>query len=708
MPPATKYPAPAPAYKPEQPPKPTSYTKPYSTKDKHLVEYPPRGNQHYQPDPYHSDDLYITLELKRYSDYNSQFTHIGFHGYVLIVVEHGTQFLWYDLHGVDPKCADYSRHNIYSYYGCGIAIHEGMECSLPSKTFYDSTVVKHDPWKVAKYRADGHEAEGKDLKVYTGLSGKDIDGKSLVIYDYAGHAVACSPIVRVKLLYAPDLTRYPRAGGDDDDDFGAESGRCLAARFYIRTVDRHQVLSYKLHGVDTRCSKDFETTCSTCKKKKLADKACTIRIHEGDSCFLVGDSLWNKAELQEDPWDDVRYYADGNNAEADDVRVFTGLPMSKVIFRTVVVYDYKGRRTSCSKLHPVLKLVTPDLQLYPGSPTELVVKGDVAVTSLHGQQTLDYHLSDVDPLCADPFKDEGCGIEIYEGHDCAAVGNRLPFQPDVGGNPWTNSRYTTLSDQSTWGKNLVYTGWDIDDLLGRALVVHDFRGKPVACSVLLPPPYGRAEPVCEPDIHPPVEYGCPIKKDECFPADATIVRPGGMRVSLTDVQVGDAALVVRTTGEHAFEPILGMIHAAGAQTHSSSVIVRLEHEGGVFRATSNHLLFADGRDVAVGQVGVGQQIRFRNEEGEQQLKVFAVGTEPLVVPVVSPLTAAGTLVVDGIVSSVYASAGAVVVSHSAMHAAVYLVRAFPHVVSLLLRQLPAMHAIHARQHNGLRLAIRSS
>eukprot|EP00929_Paragymnodinium_shiwhaense_P045001 TRINITY_DN2304_c0_g1_i2.p1 TRINITY_DN2304_c0_g1~~TRINITY_DN2304_c0_g1_i2.p1 ORF type:complete len:276 (+),score=31.07 TRINITY_DN2304_c0_g1_i2:125-829(+) len=211
-------------------------------------------------------------------------------GKIFVTVESCKQVLSYDIHGVDPKCYD----TPYDAHGCGIIIHEGADCTAPGRPYYKFDAIQEDPWRTAKYKSSDatyhHGATAKDVEIYTGLGAHDIAGKTLVIYDYNGHALACSQLLPVKVLYTPHLVPF-------HDSHGKSS--CTSGEIYVSTTNRHQLLSYDLHGVDPRCS----------ETEFIPKKGCAIRIHDGESCNDIGESLWNEDEVKPDPWWEVRYYA---------------------------------------------------------------------------------------------------------------------------------------------------------------------------------------------------------------------------------------------------------------------------------------------------------------------------------------------------------------------------------------------------------------
>eukprot|EP00929_Paragymnodinium_shiwhaense_P057591 TRINITY_DN2882_c0_g1_i8.p1 TRINITY_DN2882_c0_g1~~TRINITY_DN2882_c0_g1_i8.p1 ORF type:complete len:699 (-),score=91.61 TRINITY_DN2882_c0_g1_i8:158-2254(-) len=544
--------------------------------------------------------------------------------------------------------------------------HDDVDAYKTRKNKYDdvkhgfvSELLKKNPWNKVKYSAVGYQAQYEHVPVYAGLGAPDVNGKTVVVYNAMGDRMACSTLEPVKVLYAPHLAPYP----------GHKTDFCVDGEIYVSTKDRHQILTYELEGVDPRCS----------SKERLRDGRCSIRIHEGEDCIAAGEPYWVLGKNKDDPWNEVRYYAEGDKAWAKKVTIYTGLPMAKVVYRTVVIYDYDGKRISCSKLFPVTDLVAKELDLYPGSSTALDVQGRIKVTTQTYKQAIIYKLTGVDALCSGVGHEAhyGCGIVIHEGDTCNNVGDIFWDKAYEKKNPWKDVRYVAGGwKRKAMGEKGVHTGWDLADLLGRTVVVYDYNGNPIACSILKPPRVFKYqfEKVCKSKspFPAPAPAPAPVKK-ECFPEDAMVhVSQTGMR-HLGDIVVGERILSQKATGHVAFETVLGFIHHVDFST--AGTLLRVEHELGSFRATSNHIVFVDAAgETSLEKVVVGQDLVFVRHGVISTSRIFSVSEEPATVGLMSPLTESGSVIVDGVVASTYASAYGDSVSHAAMHAAFFTVR----------------------------------
>eukprot|EP00929_Paragymnodinium_shiwhaense_P007591 TRINITY_DN1114_c0_g1_i8.p1 TRINITY_DN1114_c0_g1~~TRINITY_DN1114_c0_g1_i8.p1 ORF type:complete len:851 (-),score=75.67 TRINITY_DN1114_c0_g1_i8:13-2565(-) len=732
--PEAPYPAPKPRHLPKEPGHPTPYSAapypapsptydhsrhrsgdhvPYPTKEpgyaptytplKHAASYGPSERQ-YSPDC-SSDEMYVTENLKTYPHRKYGHAKDGMDGYIMLSTKDCTQVLSYRLHGVDPEC---SKPGYGNEDACTIQVHEGETCDRPDKVYYKKHVATN-PWTKVRYTSTRYRAEHEHVPVDAGLEADDVWGKTVVVYDSKGHQMACSRLERAKVAYAPRLAPYP----------GTETDLCIHGDIYLSTEKRSQTLTYDLTGVDPRCS----TT------DRLEEGRCSIRIHEGKDCSSAGKPFWIHGNNEYDPWNHVRYYTqDGDKAWDRHVKIYTGLPMAKIAYHTVVVYDYDGKRISCSKVFPVMRLKTSKLSVYPESNTYSEVKGRVKLTRQVHKTELTYKMKGIDPVCSGKKQGHalGCGVVVHEGYRCSEAGDVLWDKAYAQEDPWKNSLYAANYKHKAYGKNSLYTGKDLADMVGRAVVVYDSHGKPIACSTLKAPRVFKyqSEAVCkkpdrsarfdsfekpQPELEPAPGPGPPEKK-ECFPADASVQLSENKTLPLWQVEVGHEILTKTASGQVSFENVVGIVHRIGGEaSNTGGGLVAVEHELGSFRATSNHIIFTDAGERTLGTVRVGQYLHFMQGEVMATSRVHSVASSPSLVGLVSPVTASGNAIVDGVLVSTYADSHSATVSHAAMHAAFFVLRfavafikAFPFVigVSSLTRSmdyftllLPAMKGV---------------
>lgn len=139
------------------------------------------------------------------------------------------------------------------------------------------------------------------------------------------------------------------------------------------------------------------------------------------------------------------------------------------------------------------------------------------------------------------------------------------------------------------------------------------------------------------------------KCHECFPGEALVE--------------GSAAVAT-------YESTLGFLHSL----QGSASFLAIEHDGGVFRASGNHLAFrGDGRAMAVELFTPGDELLLPSGLRSRILSITKDATKH---GMFAPLTASGTITVDGVTASNYATVGGLHIPHSAMHASFMLSRLF--------------------------------
>eukprot|EP00929_Paragymnodinium_shiwhaense_P086297 TRINITY_DN4680_c0_g1_i3.p1 TRINITY_DN4680_c0_g1~~TRINITY_DN4680_c0_g1_i3.p1 ORF type:complete len:555 (-),score=46.01 TRINITY_DN4680_c0_g1_i3:379-2043(-) len=505
-----------------------------------------------------------------------------------------------------------------------------------------------------------NNTKGKAV-VKTSFQAHDLSGKVVVVYDSKGDRLACSVLVPVSLLYAHRLHPYPQS----------DTRLCVGGQVDVRGSEGEQMISYKLHGIDPSCSTTDE----------LPKNGCGIHIHEGREC---ADAAGHLHAHDSDPWLSVRYSAEGDRASAWDVKVKTGLHMKDILFRTVVIHDIDGKRISCSKLYPAKHVVSRIVKPYLVTDTLNLVTGDVRVAAYGGYEILSYDLRGVDPKCTDSGEvpNHGCAIRIQRGSSCEVPGSALWDNDEVRkDHPYERVRYYSDEGGATSGHVTMYEGYDLADIVHKFVLIYDYNGKAIACQALQPPPV--EDPVCVGKRSTESTRTTVIfvkqKNDECLPSDAVVQTVGGARVELGTVTSGDRVLAKAPSSELSYEPILGFLHSMKPDTTSSLLVV--VHEQGLFRATANHMVFVsneqqDLREKALRDLAVDDFLSFFGESGSSmRSRVIAITEATSDAGLMSPLTRSGTLVADGVVVSSYATSGGASAGHSAMHAAFYSIRA---------------------------------
>lgn len=147
------------------------------------------------------------------------------------------------------------------------------------------------------------------------------------------------------------------------------------------------------------------------------------------------------------------------------------------------------------------------------------------------------------------------------------------------------------------------------------------------------------------------------ESSSCFPGHALAVSESRGSVPVASLRVGEMVLVERPGGAFAFEPVLGFLHAITGRAGHLAV----GHEKGVLRVSAGHIVFvraAAGRaDKAAAELEADDELITATGPGESSTasRVLWVRRETAFSGMYAPFTASGTIVVDGVVASNYAT-----------------------------------------------------
>eukprot|EP00666_Eupelagonemidae_sp_cell4sb_P007068 gene7068-biopygen35174 len=132
---------------------------------------------------------------------------------------------------------------------------------------------------------------------------------------------------------------------------------------------------------------------------------------------------------------------------------------------------------------------------YPGYSGSLHALGSFVVsTGAGGALTVDWTAAGLDPVCASappPGVGNACGIHIHSGTSCAdasLVGGH--YYAGLSSDPWSPIVYTAQADASSTGTVSVVSGYTLDDVVGRAMVIHDATGARIGCGTIGGTPSG--------------------------------------------------------------------------------------------------------------------------------------------------------------------------------------------------------------------------
>jgi len=173
---------------------------------------------------------------------------------------------------------------------------------------------------------------------------------------------------------------------------------------------------------------------------------------------------------------------------------------------------------------------------------------------------------------------------------------------------------------------------------------------------------------------------CVAGPGQCFPGEAEVALADGSKTRIDELNIGEEVLVEMPAGGQRYEPVLAFLHQLPGRHESLTV----EHGLGTFRVSANHLVFvqdAEGKraDKIAVQLKAGDSIYLPSTAGgvERIVEVISVQSSTVDSGMYAPLTASGTIIVDGIVASNYAThSQATWIPHSVIHAAFLPVRVY--------------------------------
>jgi len=168
---------------------------------------------------------------------------------------------------------------------------------------------------------------------------------------------------------------------------------------------------------------------------------------------------------------------------------------------------------------------------------------------------------------------------------------------------------------------------------------------------------------------------CLAGPGQCFPGESSVTVKGVGAVPLQNLRSGDVVL-----GKNGvYEPVLGFLHVTGADQVSNFLVVK--HSHGQLRISPHHVVFVETGDKLAVDVGAGDKVFVADESGVVLREVLSVVQSSGRSGMFAPLTPSGTVVVDNVVASNYASYARTWFPHNALHAVFFPVRAF-HAIGL--------------------------
>jgi len=154
----------------------------------------------------------------------------------------------------------------------------------------------------------------------------------------------------------------------------------------------------------------------------------------------------------------------------------------------------------------------------------------------------------------------------------------------------------------------------------------------------------------------------PAPTSSCF-TDAGLVNVEGVLIPkpLAELREGD-----RVFDGASYTGVIGFLHELG----TAGDIVSIEHAGGELRASPLHMLFARAGEKEARNIEVGDELLVSPGRFAEVLTVRTDKT----VGFKAPLTASGSITVDGTTASNYATVNGLPLTHAAMHVAFFPAR----------------------------------
>jgi len=162
---------------------------------------------------------------------------------------------------------------------------------------------------------------------------------------------------------------------------------------------------------------------------------------------------------------------------------------------------------------------------------------------------------------------------------------------------------------------------------------------------------------------------CEAGPGQCFPGEASVTVKNIGTVPLERLRSGDQILV--KNGE--FEPVLGFLHVTAASEVSNFLWVK--HSHGQLRVSPYHVVFTETGDKLAADLVIGDKLLVSMESGVVAREVTSVTQSTGRSGMFAPLTPSGTVVVDDVAASNYASYAHVSFPHCALHTAFFPLRA---------------------------------
>ena len=166
-----------------------------------------------------------------------------------------------------------------------------------------------------------------------------------------------------------------------------------------------------------------------------------------------------------------------------------------------------------------------------------------------------------------------------------------------------------------------------------------------------------------------MKYTCAttVRSISCFAGSSQITLEDGTIKALSDIQIGDKVLVNKN---NLYEPVLSFIHSQRQGQFSFlaiSIQSLLSNSSSTIFISANHLIFDfdSGKAIFAGKLHVGDRVQFIDNDKIVPGEIIDIQLTKQQ-GYYAPLTTSGTIVVNGVVASNYATVSNHELAHQVM------------------------------------------
>jgi len=342
----------------------------------------------------------------------------------------------------------------------GMHIHVGTTCSIADLVeghYYNSTTLDTDPWTDIEWTSDASGDASGVVNVTADVSIDDTYGHAFVVHLSDDDRAACGLIGSTE--YAATLEIYPDYDGDYDI-----TGTVAVSE----DIDGEVLVNYELDGLETNTSGGIHIHAGT-----SCVVAAMVQGHYYNSTYTNDTDPWTTEWSSDDDGAASGYFSldDGYNTVADNQG------------HSLVVHTSDTTRAACGLIGDGTEYLA-DLSAYPDYSGNLSISGSVVVASTYdgsAELRVTCDLSGLETSTSG-------GVHIHNGTSCSDAnyvgGHYYNSTYTNGTDPWTDMVWESDSDGNSSTTFVVDTGYEIEDNLGRALVIHDNAGTRISCGVL--------------------------------------------------------------------------------------------------------------------------------------------------------------------------------------------------------------------------------